>query len=259
MHFLTYKTNTHLQECSIKAGKLHLYRVSISLLPVDESSSSASPTREQYHAVGLGDAPISGLAISPSGSHIVITADKIVRTIGTNDFHGSSVRKYDSPDPLTCLAFHPSEELFATGDKNGVIRLWYCLDPRNIARRGNSNHDRRTNRAPTTVMHWHAHAVSSIAFTANGSYLLSGGEEAVLVIWQLQNGHREFLPRLGAPIDHITILPQSAGAAHQGYLVSLADGGMSLVDSASLSVSRTFIQFKQRQCKKPLAAYSYET
>lgn len=237
---------SHKEYLSV-AGKLHLYRVSISLAAAIEPTSTISPNKEQYHAVGLGDASISGLAISPSGSHIVITSDKIVRTIGTNDLHGSSLRKYDSPDPLTCLAFHPSEEIFATGDENGVIRLWYCLDSRNLARRGHSNHERRAGKAPTTVMHWHAHAVSSIAFSANGSYLVSGGEEAVLVIWHLENRHREYVSRLGAPIDYITVLPQSTEATHQGYLVSLSDGGMSLVNSASLSVSRTFIQLKQSQ------------
>lgn len=49
-------------------------------------------------------------------------------------------------------------------------------------------------------MHWHAHAASSLTFTNEGSYLLSGGEEAVLVVWQHSTGNKRFLPRLGAPV-----------------------------------------------------------
>lgn len=104
--------------------------------------------------------------------------------------------------------------------------------------------DKRKTTAPTTVMHWHAHDVGGIAFSSNGAYLLSGGEESVLVIWQLQNAHREFVPRLGSPIEHVTIVPQTADS-DPGYLVSLADGGLSLVNASNLRVSRTFIQLKR--------------
>lgn len=38
---------------------------------------------------------------------------------------------------------------------------------------------------------------------SQGSYILSGGEESVLVLWQFKTHHKQFLPRLGAPIKHI--------------------------------------------------------
>ena len=40
-----------------------------------------------------------------------------------------------------------------------------------------------------------------------GSYILSGGEEAVLVLWQYKTHYKQFLPRLGAPIKHISSSP----------------------------------------------------
>ena len=49
-------------------------------------------------------------------------------------------------------------------------------------------------------MHWHAHRVRSLAFSADGTTLLSGGDEAVLVMWQLGTRNRSFLPRLGGSI-----------------------------------------------------------
>jgi hypothetical protein len=35
--------------------------------------------------------------------------------------------------------------------------------------------------------------------------LLSGGREAVLVLWQLHSGHQEYVPRLGAEIEALTV------------------------------------------------------
>jgi hypothetical protein len=49
-------------------------------------------------------------------------------------------------------------------------------------------------------MHWHAQAVSCLSCTEDAGYLLSGGQEGVLVMWQLESGYRQFLPRLGGPI-----------------------------------------------------------
>ena len=37
----------------------------------------------------------------------------------------------------------------------------------------------------------------------SGAYLYSGGEESVLVFWQVDTNHKQFKPRLGAPISRI--------------------------------------------------------
>ena len=40
-----------------------------------------------------------------------------------------------------------------------------------------------------------------------GTYLLSGGEESVLVLWQLDTHTRQFRPRLGSPIVRVACSP----------------------------------------------------
>lgn len=50
---------------------------------------------------------------------------------------------------------------------------------------------------------------------------MSGGKESVLVLWQYGTSTRQFLPRLGAPISHI-----SHSNDDQIIAVSLADNGM---------------------------------
>lgn len=94
----------------------------------------------------------------------------------------------------------------------------------------------------TAVLHWHAHAVASLAFTPNGAYLLSGGEEAVLVLWQLHTGHQEFVPRLGAPILSLSVTDSST--VEQQVAARLRDGTVVFVGSQKLKVSKTISGLK---------------
>jgi FOG: WD40 repeat len=97
-------------------------------------------------------------------------------------------------------------------------------------------------KAQTTALHWHAHAVSSIAFTSNGAYLLSGGEESVLVLWQLQTGKKEFVPRLGSPINTVALL--KVGDSEEEYLLGLADATYVFVSAGTLKISRSYARLK---------------
>lgn len=175
-----------------------------------------------------------GLAFSASGSWLVAIGGQKAYVAKTADLK-SGFTKFVSPDKLMCLAFHPSEEYFATGDQKGVVRLWYCLNDNLPAPVSGVE-----KRAPTTTMHWHPHAVSSIAFSANGAYLLSGGEEAVLVIWQLHTGKKEFVPRVGSPITTITV----SKAVDEQYLLGLADASFVFVRSSTLKISKTIARVK---------------
>lgn len=59
-----------------------------------------------------------------------------------------------------------------------------------------------------------------------GSNMLSGGQEGVLVMWQYKTHHREFLPRLGAPINHLAVSPDDSLTA-----VSQNENGMLVKNS----------------------------
>ncbi|PPQ99563.1 hypothetical protein CVT24_005351 [Panaeolus cyanescens] len=179
----------------------------------------------------------TSLAISPNGAWLVASAAHKVYIAKTSSLSTGFV-KYVSPERLTCLAFHPFEEYFATGDDKGVVRLWYCLnDNLAVTVKGVEK------RTETRPLHWHAHAVSSIAFSANGAYLLSGGEEAVLVIWQLQTGKKEFLPRVGAPITTVSVT-KSSSTGEEEYLLGLADATYTFISSATLKITRSYSRIK---------------
>jgi WD40 repeat protein len=105
-------------------------------------------------------------------------------------------------------------------------------------------------------VHWHAHAPWTVSFTNDGSYLVSGGEEGTLVLWQLQaigagsalgpvkdKKTMTFVPRLGAPLRSIStysagaLLPFEMGAASMDLVnddqVASSSSSLSLTTPAS--------------------------
>lgn len=113
----------------------------------------------------------------------------------------------------TCVACHPTQECVAAGDNTGRVLLYYkFLEP-------------SSGRSPFNVFHWHTLPVNDIAFTGFGSHFYTGGNEHVLVKWTCEaTDVRTFLPRLSAPIVHVTVSPSNEMIA-----VSTLDNGISIV------------------------------
>ena len=135
--------------------------------------------------------------------------------------------KYAHTHPLTAVAFHPRDPYLATGDSTGRIHLWHNCVPGDA---GKGKGDEPV----LTTLHWHAHAVACLSFTGDGVYLLSGGEEAVMVIWQLETGHKQFIPRLLAPLRHIAVSPDNLT-----YALLHADNAVRLVSAVSSRITRS--------------------
>ncbi|KAG0031342.1 hypothetical protein BGZ81_001370 [Podila clonocystis] len=175
-----------------------------------------------------------GLAISSDGEYVVMAARYKLHVVhiapgngiqegGVTENDESRFRCYVTPERISCLAFHPTEGCIATGDEIGRITLWYCFG-------------KNVDRPVTTTLHWHAHKVAALNFTTDGTYLLSGGEESVLVIWQLSTGHKQFLPRMGSEIKHITVSPDQSL-----YAVGHEDNSVNVIRSVDLKI-KTAIQ-----------------
>lgn len=201
-----------------------------------QESDSLTGAQKVSNVLAIGKTTrTAGLAVSASGERLIAIAGRKAFVAQTAALKSGFI-KFVSPEPLTCLAVHPHEEYFATGDVKGVVRLWYCLNPNLVKVVGVEK------KSQTSAFHWHAHAVSSVAFSTNGAYLLSGGEEAVLVIWQLHTGKCEFVPRVGSPIKSVVVSPPKT--SDEEYLLELADATHTFISSTTLKLSRVFARIK---------------
>ncbi|KAI9013838.1 quinon protein alcohol dehydrogenase-like superfamily [Phycomyces nitens] len=151
-------------------------------------------------------------------------------TEGEERVSESELRSYTFKELLTVLAFSPDNTCIAVGDQSGRITLQYCLAPGTEAK------------PLVSVFHWHHLPVKALRFMGDGTYLMSGGDEAVLVIWQLETDNRQFLPRLGGSITSINISPN-----HKYYSVGLADNSIRLINSISQTIEQVIqgLQYAQ--------------
>ncbi|KAI7901524.1 quinon protein alcohol dehydrogenase-like superfamily [Cokeromyces recurvatus] len=139
----------------------------------------------------------------------------------TEDVPETQLKEHIFAESITVLKFHPFKPILAVGDRSGQITLitnYISNDKKDYIR---------------SILHWHHLYVRSLIFMADGSYLLSGGGESVMVIWQLDTGHKQFLPRLGGAIDSITISPN-----HRFYCVGLEDNSIRLINSITQNIEQ---------------------
>lgn len=212
----------------------------------------------------------SSISLSPRSTYLLATSgsDAYLLALETSRWSrlsssgggggGSSSSAAVSP-ALTCAAWCLTDgdgvpallrgrdpEWFATGDAKGRIRLWRGALP--TIEQGEQATGQQLRElvdrpvAGLTTLHWHAHAVSAIAFSSTGSQLLSAGEESVLVSWQVESLRKSFLPRLGGSgIASLAVRQQSAasvgGASAEEYWLGMRDGKTLRVVSGSLLVS----------------------
>ncbi|NXD36972.1 WDR75 protein, partial [Copsychus sechellarum] len=109
-----------------------------------------------------------------------------------NRFSLSTVKTKGGDNRFSCVVCHPKEDCIATGHADGKIRLW-----RNFHHKKEYTY---------STLHWHHDIVMDLAFSMEGTRLLSGGVESVLVQWHNESScQKDFLPRLGSPIEYISM------------------------------------------------------
>lgn len=192
------------------------------------------------------------MTTSTSGN-LVATHDRhTVLVWSTNAFGTSRPLALRHTKAITCVAVSPNGNRVAAGDVTGRIVIWHDVASEVAARVAAAAADGpATLRAqqdasgaliedepeehaepPAATVHWHAHAVGCLAFSTDGAYLLSGGNEAVLVIWDTATGRRAYLPRLGGPL--VGIVPCPGDAAK--YAIRQADNTLRTVNVAAMKV-----------------------
>lgn len=128
------------------------------------------------------------LTMSPSGDMIVSASRREITVWAAGKLHRHKIPRAKEFGLVVGLDYHPYEKYVAAAMSRGRIVFWHAL----------------TGKPVTSSVHWHSSGVRAICFSDDGAYLYSAGEEAVLVFWQLESGAKQFLPRLGAPINALT-------------------------------------------------------
>lgn len=156
---------------------------------------------------------------------------------------------------IMVLAFDPSETRVAAGDHTGRILVWENVGdrtftlvddagevrlgkftPPKVARKGRRRGGGvrgKDDAAVCTTYHWHSNEVKALTFTSDGVYLLSGGLEGVLVVWQMETGKRNYLPRLGGAVFYI------APSLHPSlFAIACMDNSIKLLNIGTMDVER---------------------
>ena len=85
------------------------------------------------------------------------------------------------------------------------------------------------------ILHWHREAVPTVKFSPDGNYLISGGKETVLVIWQLETGKKQFLPHLTSEIERVVVNERG-----DEYAVLLGDNSLMVLSTSELKPIANF-------------------
>lgn len=125
-------------------------------------------------------------------------------------------------------AKHPSGLSLVVGNVEGHLRLYDDISSI-FAQKGQAS-------LPSPrILHWHREAVSAVKFSKDGNYLISGGKETVLVLWQLETGKKQYLPHLTSEIERIVVSPEG-----DKYAVQMGDNSIMVLSTSELKPVANF-------------------
>ena len=102
--------------------------------------------------------------------------DRTARVLNAAD--GRELFVVSHPSTVIDAEFRPRSEQFATACVDGKIRFW-----------------RRPNQMPAFILEGHRNAVTTLSFTEDGRYLISGGRDNVALVWDCET-RQTILPPL---------------------------------------------------------------
>ncbi|CAI0427436.1 unnamed protein product, partial [Linum tenue] len=235
---------------------------------VKDASEDKSKVLFQVRKCNLTDARlVGGAVLAETKKPEIITMSSCGELFGVRRKHKLDIWKVPSTDSghavlkkitlhhtkaITVMAFHPTQRILAAGDVTGRIMIWTGFGDKTFAMAdGHVNESsmimdeenpgvRDSDDAEScTTWHWHPAQVNLLSFSSDGAYLLSGGKEGVLVVWQVDTGKKKFLPRIGSPLLHFTDSPDPSISS-----ISCADNQIHLVKRPSMEIMKSISGIK---------------
>lgn len=206
------------------------------------------------------------------GQHIAVSVDKQLCIWSRS---AKTIIELQHTDTITSISIQPENRCVATGDELGRTLWWHALDPSLFLMGTSTPAPRKANPKPSlsdtslnatnegclvepslincirriagedvqslrrhiavSAQQWHPHIVKSLAYTPDGTELITAGEEGVLVLWHTHQGTRRFLPKFGGPIQKIE--PCSCNTL---VAVSLANNSVKVIDISTGNISAVY-------------------
>ncbi|KAH8734906.1 WD40-repeat-containing domain protein [Ilyonectria robusta] len=112
------------------------------------------------------------------------------------------------------------------GGARGSIYLYHDVLARSIAL-GKPGSDKEMIQAQK--YHWHRKAVHALKWSRDGHYMISGGSENSLVLWQMDTSRKDFLPHLSGSVENIVV-----SASGSSYVIHLDDNSTMILSTAEM-------------------------
>ncbi|TVY84633.1 U3 small nucleolar RNA-associated protein [Lachnellula suecica] len=197
------------------------------------------------------DVRISFLKTAKEGTVIVGAAGKrvLLGRLRSSDYDTVDKIKYEfrvfeTTDSIMTLDLKVSDRTFTEELKKSVLKRTPVVDLvigdvrgaifvhndllANLIRAQDKTLAKPISLAPRKL-HWHRQAVHTVKWSLDGNYIISGGTETVLVIWQLDTGKHQFLPHMSATIQNVVVSPSGSS-----YGIQLADNSAMILSTAEL-------------------------
>ncbi|KAK6949489.1 hypothetical protein Daesc_009571 [Daldinia eschscholtzii] len=194
--------------------------------------------------------PISNLRSVQNGYALVASADRniILGTLKSSTLRHLEELEYefftlDCSDEIVCLdvratdRVHLNQKTQVEAGNEPVLEIvvgcargavFFYNDILSQLRRLHSSKGHKGSLQPRKY-HWHRKAVHTIKWSRDGHYIISGGSESTLVLWQLDTQKMDFLPHLSATIENIVV--SKRGSA---YVLHLDDNSVIVLSTAEM-------------------------
>jgi WD40 repeat protein len=143
----------------------------------------------KHHQKGVYDIAAIGGRVFTAGGEGVLTAWDMESARAVESYHLSN-------QALRCIAYCERSNEIAVGASDGSV---YLLDSDTLALR-------------QVLLKAHTPSVFTVAYSPDGRYLLSGGRDAMLRVWDIQNGYRMLSEQAAHwyTVNHIVFSPDGA-------------------------------------------------